>query len=79
MEKIIVNPIIGKDAMLSSDVSLNLEDKGIILVYDEKDIIGSVILNDNEFILSTIILQETYPYLNQIISNYPQYTFKYIS
>lgn len=79
MEKIIVNPIIDKEAIIASEVAERMEDEGIILVYDDYKVVGSVILFQGFWILSILDVQEDYPNLSDIISKYGIFTFKYIS
>lgn len=79
MEKIIVNPEMGEDNILSSEVQSRMQDNGIILVYEQKNIIGSVILVNQEWTINTLDYIETYPYLFQAIEDNAQYIFKYIT
>lgn len=79
MERIIVNPIVEKDHILSTDLSFKMEDSGIILVYDGKNIIGSVIYYEGTWIISLLDDQEEYSNIQTLLTDYPQFTFKYIT
>lgn len=79
MEKIIVIPREDKNVILSHEVERLMEDEGIILVYDDETLVGSVVLHNSDYILSSINLYEEYQNLEELIKCNSHYTFKYIT
>lgn len=79
MEKIIVNPTVNKDTILSTEAQNLMEDEGIILAYENNSLIGSVIFYNNKYILSTILFQLEYRNLSELLSENSDLTFKFIN
>lgn len=79
MEKIIVNPSVNKDTILSTEVQNLIECNGIILAYENNSLIGSAIFYNNYYILSTISFQLEYRNLSQLLSENSDLTFKFIN
>ena len=80
MERTIILPEFNKETILYSEV--NLEDEGIIIVYDKGEIIGSVVYDCskcNGYILNTIIDIVGYESLQEVLEANYNYTFKYIT
>ena len=79
MEKIIVNPTVNKDTILSTEAQNLMEDEGIILAYENNSLIGSVIFYNNKYILCSILFQLEYRNLSELLSENIKNIFKFIN
>lgn len=77
-EYVIVQPEHSKKVLFASEVADRLENEGIILIYNEEEVIGSVIVYNGRYVLTTIDDQATYMELSEVLEGYPSYTFKFI-
>jgi hypothetical protein len=79
MERLIVLP--EKDSPVINSDSINSLENGIIIVYENDNIIGSVVEDNNsdEFLLNTFYDAVYYSNVTEILENNPNLTFKYIT
>lgn len=74
-------PISNKSEILCSDVEKLVIDKGIILVYCENEIVGSVVFlsGKEKYLISTIDYEGLYDTLEEIIKIHSEFNFHYLT
>lgn len=79
MERTIILP--SKNSNYIDADSIRDLDDGIIIVYNDEKIIGSVIFEPNceEFLLCTLYNSSYYENIKDIVAENSEYTFKYIT
>jgi len=80
MERTIFVPQSSKNEskITSNEVDALMQEKGIIIVYDGDEIVGSVVFWDSLFYLGLKDVSDTYYSLSDIIKDYPSLIFKFI-
>jgi len=65
------------DEVSASEAENRMSEEGIILVYDEKELIGSVVATDSgRMIINTIWESDEEDTLAELMEIYPRYAFK---
>lgn len=78
-EQRIVLPTNNESVIDASIVENLVDTTGIILVYCNDDVIGTVVKTSKEYIFDGITTHEKGSTLSEILLEYPQYIFKYVT
>ena len=79
MERIIISPERTDNTITTYELSNLIDDEGIILVYKDSKVVGSVVYNSGEYIMNTFLEFRTYYDFRDLLKDYPLYTFKFIT
>lgn len=79
MKQTIILPNINDSHISTTEVALKMQEIGIIVVYYEEKLIGSVVREGDLWLLSTIEQSSHYSSLELLLIDYPEYDFKFIT
>lgn len=79
MKQTIILPNINDSHISTTEVALKMQEIGIIVVYYEEKLIGSVVREGDLWLLSTIEQSNHYSSLELLLIDYPEYDFKFIT
>ena len=77
-ERTIINSI-SKDIISPSEASILLKQEGIILMFENDKVVGFVYKNNDYWIGETPYKKQECVSLEELMSNFPKYIFKYIT